>query len=54
MKVSCILSFAFFTFKIMWGKPKGGGALAFWLIGPPIVDLTLTGCINYSVVNLAI
>jgi hypothetical protein len=45
MKVSCILSFTFFTLNIVWGKPEGGGAPTSWLIRPLIVDLTLT---NYT------
>ncbi len=52
MKASCILCFTFFTLNIVWGKPIGGGAPTSWLIGPPIVDLALTGCINCNVANL--
>jgi hypothetical protein len=54
MKTSYILFFTLFTLNIMWGKPGGGGALASWLIEPPVVDLAPTGCTNCSMVNLAI
>jgi hypothetical protein len=43
MEASCILSFTFFTFNIMWGKPGGGGIPTSWLIGPIVVDLPPTG-----------
>jgi hypothetical protein len=42
MKANRILSFALFTFNIVWGKPGGGGVLAFWLIEPLIIDLART------------
>jgi hypothetical protein len=55
MKASHILSFTFFTFNIMWGKPGGGGAPTSWLVRPLVVDLAPTSCtINYSAANLAI
>ncbi len=54
MKVSRILSFTLFTLNIAWGKPKGGGAPASWLIKPLVVDLTPTGCTIYNRASLAI
>jgi hypothetical protein len=54
MKASYILCFTFFTFNIVLGKPKGGGASASWLIENPIIDLTSIGCTSCSVANLAI
>jgi len=44
MKANHILSFTFFTLNIVWGKPRGGGAPASWLIKPLVVDLAPTGC----------
>jgi hypothetical protein len=48
MKASRILSFTFFTFNIVWGKPRGGGIPTSWLIGPLVVDLPPTGCISLA------
>jgi hypothetical protein len=36
------------------GKPRRGGALAPWLIGPPIINLAPTNCTSYNTTNLAI
>ncbi len=36
------------------GKPEGGGAPSFWLIGPHFVDLAPTGFTSCNVANLAI
>jgi hypothetical protein len=54
MKTISILSFTFFTFNTVWGKLGGGGAPTSWLIEPLVIDLTLTGCTNYSAASLAI
>jgi len=32
MKASHLLSLTFFTLNIVWEKPRGGGALASWLV----------------------
>jgi hypothetical protein len=34
-----------FTLNIVWGKLGGGGAPAFWLIEPLVVDLAPIDCI---------
>jgi hypothetical protein len=54
MKPNHILSFTLFTVNIVWGKPRRGGAPTTWLVGPPVVDLALTGYTSYNVANLAI
>jgi len=54
MKTNHILFFILFTLNIVWGKPRGGGAPAFWLVMPFVVDLKPTGCTNCSTANLAI
>jgi hypothetical protein len=38
----------------VWGKPGRGGALASWLIRPPIVNLIAAGYTSYNATNLAI
>ncbi len=54
MKASHILSFTLFRLNIVWGKPGRGGALASWLIRPPIVNLIAAGYTSYNATNLAI
>jgi hypothetical protein len=54
MKANRILSITFLTINIVQGKLGGGGALAFWFIKPPIVDLAPIGCTSCSIANLAI
>ncbi len=54
MKTCHILSFTIFTFNIVWGKLGGGGALAFWLVGPPIVDLAPTSYTSCSAISSTI
>jgi hypothetical protein len=54
MKANRILSFTLFTLNIVWGKPKGGGALTYWLIGPLLIDLAPTNFTSYSVASLTI
>ncbi len=48
MKTSRILSFTLFTFNIVWRKPRGGGILTSWLIGPLVVDLPPTSCTSLA------
>jgi hypothetical protein len=43
-----------FTFNIVWGKLGRGGALASWLIRPPVIDLAPIGCNSYNMASLAI
>jgi hypothetical protein len=54
MKASRILSFTFFTFNIVWGKPERGGAPTSWLIRPPVINLPPTGYARCSMANLTI